>query len=72
MNERILAGPHMSFLNGFYGKSQMNKTKEKIVVIKNKLCIGNIKFYVKSVLIVLNWPPKMKMNGYESFLEYDL
>ena len=32
----------------------MNKTKEKIVIIKNMLCIDNIKFLVKSVLIVLN------------------
>ena len=39
---------------GFTEKSQMNKTKEKIVIIKNELCIGNIKFLVKSVPIVLN------------------
>ena len=49
-------------------KSQMNKTKEKIVIIKNKLCIGNKKILVKSILIVLNYRPQMKMNGYESFL----
>ena len=39
---------------GFMKKSRMNKTKEKIEIIKNKLCIGNIKFLVKSVLIVFN------------------
>ena len=40
-----LAGPHISFINGFHGKkSQMNKTKDKIVIIKNKLCIVTIKF----------------------------
>ena len=38
----------------FMEKSQMNKTKEKIIIIKNKLCIGNINCLVKSVLIVLN------------------
>ena len=42
---------------GFMEKSQMNKAKETIVIIKNKLCIGNIKFLVRSVLIVLIQPP---------------
>ena len=28
------------------GKSQVNKTKEKILIIKNKLCLGNIKILV--------------------------
>ena len=39
---------------GFMEKSETNKTKEEIIIIKNKLCIGNIKFLVKRVLIVLN------------------
>ena len=34
-------------------KSQMNKTKEKIVIIKNKLCIVNIKF--QSLQTVFLW-----------------
>ena len=53
----------------------MNKTKEKIVIIKTKLCIVNIK-----ILVIANCfcgihslkPPKRKMNGYKSFLEYEL
>ena len=44
----------------FMEKSYKNKTREKIVIIKNKLYMGNINFLVKNVL--------MKMNGYESFL----
>ena len=39
---------------GFIEKSQMNKTKEKIVIIKNNLSKGKIKFLVKSVPIGLN------------------
>ena len=54
MNERLLAGPHISFKMGYMEKSQMNKVIEKIVIIKNKLCIVNIKGLIKSVLIVLN------------------
>ena len=38
---------------GFMEKTQMSKTKEKIVIIKNKLCIVNIKFLVKRFLIIL-------------------
>ena len=60
---------------GFMEKSQMNKTKEKIVIIKNMLCIVYIKFSssqnyfcgIHSFKL-----PKMKMNGYEAFLDYEL
>ena len=60
---------------GLMEKSQMNKTKEKIVIIKHKLCIVNIKFSSSQNCfcgIHSLKPPKMKMHGYESFLEYEL
>ena len=53
----------------------MNKTKEKIVIIKNKLCIVTIKFQSSQTVVcgILSIKPqKMKMNAYESFLEYEL
>ena len=62
---------------GSMRNSQMNKTKEKIVIIKNKLCIVNIKFKSWQTLfcgIRSLKPPKktIDMNRYESFLEYEL
>ena len=54
-------------------KSQMNKTKVKIVIIKNELCIVNIKFQSsQTVFCGEDEPPKTKMNGYESILDYEL
>ena len=53
----------------------MNRMKEKIVIIKNKLSIDNIKFYSSQTIfcgIHSLKAPKMKMNGYESFLDYEL
>ena len=53
MNERLLAGPYISFQNGFYGKSQVHKTEEKNVIIKDKLFIVNIKFNIIDINIIL-------------------
>ena len=47
MNERLLSGPHVNFHNEFHEKKQVFKSKEEIVIIKNKLYIGNIKCLVK-------------------------
>ena len=60
---------------GFMEKSQMKKPKENIVIIKNKLCIVNIKILSSQTVfrgIHSLKPRKTKMFGYESFLEYEL
>ena len=60
---------------GFMEKSEMNKTKEKIVIIKNKICIVNIKFKSSETVFCGSHSlkhPKMKINGYESFFKYEL
>ena len=53
-------------------KSQMNKTREKIVIIENKLCI--VLYVQQTVFCGIHSlkPTKMKMNAYESFLEFEL
>ena len=52
----------------------MNKTREKTLIIKNKLCIVNKFQSSQTVFCGIHSlkPPKIKMNEYESFLEYEL